>query len=227
MPRHQQVTTCRKSGGPISKHCSCEHCCLAVCAVCGAYEGGLTTDCPGTQVDFDKQKEVHETSLDYTDDRGWHLGEPMKLRSPRFTTTRLPPTPPPVDPRSVVAPRVDWTTVDLASSLQQALSQKAIAWVLADRACDAQSALLARVEDETRSLLSQKACDLTCATEARARAAELDAQERALLSSLERAKADFQLACRSVERCDDEFKQAARRLVAAMEESALDQEPAA
>jgi hypothetical protein len=55
MPRHQQVTTCRKSGGPISKFCSCEHCTLSVCSICGAYEGGLTTDCPGTPVSFDRQ----------------------------------------------------------------------------------------------------------------------------------------------------------------------------
>jgi hypothetical protein len=213
MPRHRQVTTCRKSGGPLSKYCSCEHCTLAVCAVCGAYEGGLTTDCPGTAIDFDKQKEVHETSLDFTDARGWHLGESMKHRSPRFMSTRLAPVSPPVDPRTVVAPRIDWTTVDLASHLQQSLSQKAIAWVLADRECDAQSAHLSRVEDEFTSLRETQ---------------KFDEQERGLLAMLERAKGDFQRACRNVERCDDEFKQAARQLVAAMEESALeDQEPAA
>jgi hypothetical protein len=214
MPRHRQVTTCRKSGGPLSKHCTCEHCTLSVCAVCGAYEGGLTTDCPGTKVEFDKQKEVHETNLDYTDDRGWHLGETMRLR-PRFTSTRLPPPPPPIDPRTIVAPGIDWTAVDLASHLQQTLSQKAIAWVLADRACDAQSARLARVEDEFTSLRGKW---------------KFDEQERSLLAALESEKSDFQAACRRVERCDDELRQAARRLVTAMEERSLaleDQEPAA
>lgn len=203
MPRHQQVTTCRKSGGPLSTLCSCEHCTLAVCSICGAYEGGLTTDCPGTEIDFDKQQEVHETRLDFTDERGWHLGDPMERRSPRFATTRLPPAPPPVDPRTVVAPRIDWAAVDRTSNLQQVLSQRAIAWVLADRECDARSSRLARVEDASTSLRGKQ---------------DLDAQELALLAALEREKIDFQLACRSVERCDDEFKQAARRLVAALEE---------
>lgn len=51
---------------------TCYPCTLAVCDVCGAYEGGLTTDCPGVRVDFDKQEEVYTTDLDYTDDKGWH-----------------------------------------------------------------------------------------------------------------------------------------------------------
>lgn len=84
MPRHKHVTNCLKSGGAISKYCTCQHCTLCVCSVCGAYEGGLTTDCPGEDVHFDRQKEVHETNLDYTDERGWHQGEPMKRRVPRF-----------------------------------------------------------------------------------------------------------------------------------------------
>lgn len=214
MPLHQRVTTCR-NGGPVSKSCTCEHCTLAVCEVCGAYEGGLTTHCPGTKIDFDKQQEIHETALDYTDDRGWHLAgsHEAPLRWPRFETAHLPPTPPAIDPRAVVAPDIDWTAIDLASSLQQALAQKAIAWVLADRACDARSARLARVEDEFAGLRGEW---------------KFDTQERELLATLERAKIDFQLACRSVERCDDEFKQAARRLVAAMEERSREaQEPAA
>jgi hypothetical protein len=205
MPRHQHVTTCLKGGGPLSKFCTCQHCTLCVCGVCGAYEGGLTTDCPGTAIDFDKQQEVYETRLDYTDDRGWHLGEPMKLRSPRFATTRLSPAPPPIDPRTVVAPSIDWAAVDRTTSLQQALAQKAIAWVLADRACDARSARLAHIEDEFSSLRGKW---------------EFDAQERVLLATLEREKIDFQHACRSVERCDEELRQAARRLVDALEERA-------
>src|SRR4029078_1255590 len=73
MPRHRQVTTCRRSGGPLSKTCTCEHCALAVSAVCGAGEGSLTTDCPGEKVPYDRQQEVFEPSFDYTDERGWHL----------------------------------------------------------------------------------------------------------------------------------------------------------
>ncbi len=107
MPRHKRVTTCRLTGGPTSKHCSCEHCTLSVCGVCGAYEGSLTTDCPGAKVSFDRQQEVGETNLDYTDARGWHQGEPPKQRSPLFEDTRVPPQPPPVDPRTLVAPGVD------------------------------------------------------------------------------------------------------------------------
>lgn len=203
MPRHQQVTTCRRSGGALSKLCTCEHCSLSVCSICGAYEGGLTTDCPGTKVDVDKQQEIYETNLDYTDDRGWHLGDPSKLRTPRFTTTRLPPTPPPVDPRTVVAPGIDWEAVDRTANLQHVLSQKAIAWVIADRACDDQSAGLARAEDKADALRGKQ---------------ELDDDERALLAALEREKIEFQIACRRVEKCDDEFKQAARKLVTALEE---------
>ena len=58
MPRHKQVTACRKSGGPTSKSCSCEHCALSVCSVCGGAEGTLTTDCPGTQINGDRQQET-------------------------------------------------------------------------------------------------------------------------------------------------------------------------
>lgn len=84
MPRHKQVTTCRKTCGPVSDRCSCEHCTLAVCSVCGAYEGSLTTDCPGSKISYDRQQEIYETKLDYTDERGWHQGQSMKERSPRF-----------------------------------------------------------------------------------------------------------------------------------------------
>jgi hypothetical protein len=31
-----------------------------------------------------QQKEVYETLLDYTHERGWHQGEPMSKRSPQF-----------------------------------------------------------------------------------------------------------------------------------------------
>ncbi len=203
MPRHRQVTACRRSGGPVSRFCSCEHCTLSVCSVCGAYEGGLTTDCPGEEVHFDKQKEVYETGLDYTDDRGWHLGEPTKRRSPRFEHTRLPPEPPRADPRALVAPAIDWAAVDRAADLQHELTRKAIAWVLADRVADDHSAALARVEDEVEHLPKGR---------------ELDEHDRGLLKKLEHEEIGFHLASQRAEKCDDEFRQAARRLVAELEE---------
>ena len=201
MPRHQQVTTCRRSGGPISRHCTCEACNLAMCAVCGAYEGGLTTDCPGTRISFDKQREVHETCLDYTDDRGWHQGAPMEHRSPRFTSTRLPPAAPRMDPRAIVAPTVDWAKIDQNKALQHDLTLRAIAWTLADRQCDDLSAALVRAKDDADALGST----------------EPDVQ----ITKLERARASFQRACRRYEECDDEFRQTARRLVSALEDGHL------
>jgi hypothetical protein len=209
MPRHQQVTTCRKSGGPLSKHCSCEHCTLTICSVCGAREGGLTTDCPGTKIDFDKQQEIYETSLDFTDERGWHLGEPrrigrepvaeLKRRVPRFAATRLPPTLPRVDPRAMIAPTIDWMAVDRYQALQHELAQKALNWALVDRICEDQSALLTRMEDE-----------IDGANAGSVRALDLHAV-------LEREKIDWKLTCKRVERCDQEFRQAARQLAAALE----------
>jgi hypothetical protein len=84
MARHKQVTTCRKTGGPLSDRCSCEHCALAVCSVCCGFEGGLTTDCSRETLSFDRQKEIYETNLDYVESRGWHQGEPMQRRTPLF-----------------------------------------------------------------------------------------------------------------------------------------------
>ena len=207
MPGHKQITTCRKSGGPVSKMCSCEHCCLAVCAVCGGAEGSLTTDCPGVHVDHDRQQEIYETNLDYTDDRGWHLaqtndGTPTR-RSPRFEDTKLLPEPPHVDPRTIVAPSIDWAAVDRTMDLQHRLIHKEIAWVIADRACEERSAALARIEDECGSLRGKTS---------------LDANECDLLGKLEQEKIAFQIACRHVERCDDERKQLARRLVDILEQ---------
>lgn len=74
MPAHVHVATC-VHGGPVSNRCSCMHCCISVCSVCGAYEGSLTTDCPGVEVGFDRQQEVYKTLLDYTAERGWHQSD--------------------------------------------------------------------------------------------------------------------------------------------------------
>lgn len=209
MPRHKQVTTCRKSGGPVSKHCSCEHCCLAVCEVCGGAEGSLTTDCPGEKVAYDRHQEVFETNLDYTDDRGWHLaqngdGSPIR-RSPRFEDTTLPPEAPRPDPRAVVAPSIDWAAVDHITDLKHELSLKAIAWVLADRVAEDRAAILTRIEDEV-------AVHLPKGQEPSEHALEM-------LKTLEYEKIGFRLANQSAEKCDDEFRQEARRLVATLEKA--------
>lgn len=72
MPAHVQVTTCLKGGGPCNDLCSCPHCTLAVCAVCGCYEGSLTTDCAGVKVDYDQQDKIFKEGLDYSDENGWY-----------------------------------------------------------------------------------------------------------------------------------------------------------
>ena len=208
MPRHQQVTTCRKSGGPVSKHCSCEHCSLSVCAVCGAAEGSLTTDCPGAKVDYDKQQEVFETNLDYTNDRGWHLAQADDgtaiRRSPRFEDTEVPPEPPRLDPRTVVAPSIDWQAIDRITDLNHKLSQKAVAWVLADRIAEDRSVTLARLEDEVAAHLPKDQ--------------EPNAHAQELLKTLEYEQIDFRRANQNAEKCNDEVRQAMRKLVAALEE---------
>ena len=226
MPRHKQVTTCRRGGGPVSKTCSCEHCSLAVCAVCGGAEGTLTTDCPGIKVPYERHQEVFETNLDYTDARGWHLlgfahavehghsyvhenrpgdGTPIPRRSPRFEDTKLPPEPlPATDPRAVVAPSINWVAVDRITDLKHDLTLKAIAWVLADRAADEHSVTLTRVEDEIAPHLPK--------------GQEPNAQALELLKTLEYEKIGFRLANQRAEKCNDEFRQTARKLVAALEE---------
>lgn len=75
MPLHKAEPYCLKSEKkftPTSDMCSCQHCTLAVCRVCGAYEGGLTTDCPGVRVSADVQDLISK-GLDYTDAKGWVL----------------------------------------------------------------------------------------------------------------------------------------------------------
>jgi hypothetical protein len=193
MPRHQQVTTCRRNGGPILRRCTCEHCNLPMCSVCGASGDALTTDCPGTKVAFDKQCEALETCLDYTDDRGWHQGVSAGRRSPRFMNTKIPPPPPRTDPRTIIAPTIDWTKVDQNKALQHELTLLAIDWALADRQCD----------DLSAKLVSAKDAPLTPGETGS--------------NSLESIQESFQSACRRVEACDDELKQAARKLVTALE----------
>lgn len=246
MPRHKQVTTCRKSGGPVSNRCSCEHCTLAVCSVCCAYEGGLTTDCPGTKVSFDRRQEVYETNLDYTDDRGWHQGASMKNRAPRFEPEPEPVVHKPIwryakfpcDPRDALAlgrvectcgwrppssvtdsdtafsmhaavalaatpQATDWAAIDRTADLQRELARKAIAWVLADRVAEDHSASYDRITKEAEARMREKT--------------EPNVGDCELLAKLEHEKKGFHLADQRAQRCDDEFRQTARKLVAELE----------
>lgn len=198
MPLHKQVTTCRRNADPTTPGCGvCEHCCLAVCSVCGGAEGTLTTDCPGVKIGAAREEEVYETNLDYTDERGWHLAETAR-RSARFEKVAKTPDPQKTDPRATAAPGIDWSRVDRMMDLQYELTKKAIAWVLADRACDDSAAAENLARDAIAPLHGR---------------ADLTVLEQDRFAAHERLKIDFQLACRRVERCDEEFKQLARRIV--------------
>lgn len=92
---HAQHTT---EDGHVVDCGTCNLCCLAVCDVCGAYEGSLTIDCPGSRVDYDTQTRVYKTGLDYSDALGWHdTGKPkdhshhvnFQPREPRARTVIL------------------------------------------------------------------------------------------------------------------------------------------
>jgi hypothetical protein len=189
MPRHKQVT---------------DRDALAMCSVCGGVESTLTTDCPGSK--HDRHQELHETNLDYTDARGWFLAQPATVvkRTPRFETADAPSEPPCPDPRAVVAPSINWAAVDRITNLKDVLAQKAIAWVLSDRIADDHSAKLGRLQDEVAAQLPQ--------------GQEPDEHAKELLKTLEYEKIGFHLANQHADKCDDEFRQVARRLVTALEE---------
>lgn len=42
----------------------CNETCF-VCSVCGAYEGGLATECPGSKIHYEVQKAIHEGKIDF------------------------------------------------------------------------------------------------------------------------------------------------------------------
>lgn len=74
MPLHKAEPYCLKDKNSKTHDCcSCQHCTLAVCRVCGQYEGGLTQDCPGVKMSSDVGALVHSGGLDYTDERGWFV----------------------------------------------------------------------------------------------------------------------------------------------------------
>lgn len=198
MPRHQHA-----------------HDTSSMCAVCGACESALTTDCPGTPVNADRQLEVYETNLDFTELRGWHLGE-TKHRTPHFESTKLSPEAPRADPRTVVAPSINWALVDRHAHLQHELTQKAIDWALADRGAADHAAVLTRLEDEIDARLPRKK---TLAANSNTEIALCIPDEQTLLGQLEHERIAFRLASARAEKCNEEFHQAARTLVDALEDS--------
>lgn len=208
MPRHRQATTCRESDGPLTTICACAHCTFTVCTVCGGaatregilMQGTLTTDCPGARIDSDRLNEIAETSLDYTDDRGWHLAS--EPRGPRFAPTHIPPEPPSTDPRALLAPGVDWARVDRALDLQRDLIRKGIAWALADRVAEDQSAICTHLEDEIEGR-------------------DPDKQTLELRKKLKDATAEFRKANQHAEKCDDEVRQVMRQLAETVKQGSV------
>jgi hypothetical protein len=98
---------------------------------------------------------------------------------------------------------IDWTAIDRRMDLQRELAKTAIAWVLADRAADDCSAALSRVADEVDQRV-RKDQDPT-------------PEDRALLGKLEYEKIGFQIADQRAQTRDEEFRQAARKLVEDLE----------
>lgn len=95
-----------------------------------------------------------------------------------------------------LAPDIDWGTADRMDKLRDELMQKAVAWAIADRFCDDCSAALGGIEDEI---------------------AGCGEATPALRQKLESADMEFKLSVERAERCNDEFRQAARKIVAELE----------
>jgi hypothetical protein len=59
------------------RYCSgCARCDLFVCGVCGTFEGGLPTECPGYMIGADKEDEIYAGKVDFIDGE-W---KPQKAR---------------------------------------------------------------------------------------------------------------------------------------------------
>jgi hypothetical protein len=124
------------------------------------------------------------------------------------------------------------------------LAQKAIAWVLADRLATQHSADLTRIQDAAEAYLGPRKRLFDCGHVAPAIGggdwcvscgasrkiigphpagfrsdgdAQPDERAKELLSKLEYAKVGFHRADQHAQKCDDEFRQAARQLVASLE----------
>ena len=44
---------------------------LFSCTVCRGFEGSLPTDCPGTQMTEEQEKNIYAGQLDYREGKGW------------------------------------------------------------------------------------------------------------------------------------------------------------
>jgi hypothetical protein len=67
MPKHIYYDGCESGdcGG------GCHLCCLAVCKVCGLFEGALTTDCPGHFTIHEQSERIYQGKMDFRDSEGW------------------------------------------------------------------------------------------------------------------------------------------------------------
>jgi hypothetical protein len=84
MPLHKAEPYCLKDKSTKTHDCcSCQHCTLAVCRVCGQYEGGLTQDCPGVKMASGVGALVYEGGLDYSDAKGWFVHAPEDMTPSR------------------------------------------------------------------------------------------------------------------------------------------------
>jgi hypothetical protein len=190
------------------------------------------------KVDFDKQTEVYETNLDYTSERGWHLGV-GRDREPRFEKPAAEPRPTeparhlPLLVSGADVPRVagctcGWRTPRDAHDSDTAFAEHV---AIAKLTPDINWESVGRMED-LRRVLEQKAVawvledrlceDLSVAltrVEDEVDALRVQDQEPRpeLRAKLERMDVDFKLASQRTERRDEEFRQAARKLVAELE----------
>jgi hypothetical protein len=188
MPPHKHVTDCLKTGGPISPHCTCPHCALSVCSVCAAYEGGLTTDCPGEHLTADRQDEIYKEGLNFIDGVGWYRALPKDAPvAPRFEPRELGDKP--------------TRTPDEKTASEQALVASARAWARADRAAEDRYAVLLRAEEAADVYLAGK------------RGQDVDEHAAGLLAKLEREKIGATLADQRAQECDGRMRAAARRLI--------------
>jgi hypothetical protein len=56
---HRFIDGCKDKCG------CCNLCCLAVCDVCGLFEGALTTHCPGKPVSFENSERIYRGELNF------------------------------------------------------------------------------------------------------------------------------------------------------------------
>lgn len=79
---HVRETRCLRQN---ENNCSCLTCAAYVCSRCGGiYGAGLTTHCPGAALSPEVALATCTAMLDYTIQRGWHIGRDASQRDPAF-----------------------------------------------------------------------------------------------------------------------------------------------